>query len=226
MLGASPVNGRRSVARDSSSINVLLVIPGPALRSGLRQILARENDAIRVDEALTPGGAVASAEGCPPDVVLVDAQIEDNGAFTLCRRLVALRPEIPVIVLTALDWDFVLAESWKAGAAGLLMKDVDESEYMHAVRRAADGKRLFTPEERRRIRSWEHAVGWRLAALTRREWDVLRLIARGKTNHELSEELVVTLKTVEKHVGSVLSKLGVRFRTELVAFLLEHHLEI
>lgn len=227
MPRASPgVKEPRSGAEGSSSIRVLLGIPGPALRTGLRQILVKEDGVACVDEALTLDEAVALAEQHPPDVVLVDAQIEDNGAFSLCRRLVALRPDIPVILLTALDWDSVLAESWKAGATGLVMKDIDETEYIRVVRRAAGGERLFTPEERRRIRAWEHAVGWRLAALTGREWDVLRLIARGKTNQELSEELVVTLKTVEKHVGSILYKLGVRFRAELLAFLLEHHLEL
>lgn len=210
----------------SSEIKVLLVLPGPGLRSGIRQLLINNDHQLSVDEATTPDEALASFGRGAPDVALLDAQMPANGGFALCRQLVELRPELPVLLLTALDWDSVLTESWKAGAVGVLTKDADADALVQAVRQAAEGRRLFTSEQRRKIRIWEHAVGGRLAALTVREWDVLRLIAKGKTNREICEELVLSPKTIEKHVSSILSKSGLRFRTELVAFLLEHHLEI
>lgn len=214
------------VRKSGPPVKALLVIPGPALASGLRQIVEGSGHPIGIEVAANADDALALVGRAPPDVVLLDAQLPDHGGFVLCRRLIALRPQLAVLLLTSLDWDFVLAESWKAGAVGVLSKDAGVDDYVDAITHAASGARLFTAEQRLNIRAWEQAVGWTLDALTGREWDIVRLMAKGRSNQDISDQLVITVKTVEKHVSSILSKVGVRSRAELLVFLLEHHLEV
>jgi DNA-binding NarL/FixJ family response regulator len=122
------------------------------------------------------------------------------------------------------DWDVYLAAAKGAGAGGFLLHSTPLPDLVRQIRRAGPGSR-FTPEQEQRVLAWNRDVGERLGLLQPRERDVLRQVARGKTNRQIAEELHVSPHTVEKHVGSLLRKLGVSSRTALLAFILTHHLQ-
>ena len=208
----------------ASSIQILLVFPSEVFRSGLRQAIEAQLPAILVEASNADEARAATADAAP-DVALVNAQLLELGAFRLCRELCAAWPELPIILVTSLDQDIVLAEAWRSGAWGLLPTDSCNDRFTEAIKQALAGRRLYTPEQREKIRAWERGVTRGLRSLSDRQWEVLRLIAKGLTNRQISEELVVSPKTAEKHVSAALVKLGVRSRSELMAFLLNHHIE-
>ena len=206
------------------SIRVLLVDDHALARTGFRMVLDTEPDIEVVGEAATGRQAIHSARRLAPDVVLMDVRMPELDGIAATREIAGDRVSAPrVLILTTFDLDEYVYDALRAGASGFLLKDVTAERLFDAVRVIAAGEALLAPAVTRRLisefalrpePSVPAAVG--LAALTPRETQVLRLVAEGLSNAEIATRLVVTDETVKTHVSRVLSKLGLRDRTQAV----------
>jgi DNA-binding NarL/FixJ family response regulator len=202
-------------------IRVLVVDDDPLVRTGLRTLLELEPDLAIVGEAADGDEAIRQNLALEPDVVLMDVRMPGMGGIEATERLVARDPHRPrVLVLTTFEQDEFVFGALRAGASGFLLKRVDPDELVAAVRFAARGDSLLFPRRTRAL--VERHLGpevdpgqaARVASLTARELDVLRLVAAGHSNAEIASELVVASETVKTHVANVLLKLGARDRTQ------------
>jgi DNA-binding NarL/FixJ family response regulator len=201
-------------------IRVLTADDQPLIRNALRTILEREPDVEVVAEAVDGDEAIAATRRHRPDVVLMDIRMPGRDGIEATRALVE-EPEPPkVLMLTTFDLDEYVHACLRAGASGFLLKDTQPAGIVAAVRAAHAGDATLSPTVTRRlIASYVQAPapGATLpAALTEREVDVLRAIARGLSNAEVARELYVGETTVKTHVTSILTKLGVRDRLQAV----------
>ncbi len=204
-------------------IRVLVVDDQTLVRGALRMLLDAQPDLSVVGEAGDGAQAVAACEKVRPDVVVMDIRMPRLDGVEATRRIVALESAHPprVLVLTTFDLDEYVYAALRAGAAGFMLKDARPEELVGAVRAIAAGDSLLAPSVTRRlIETFVRRLGpsepsrRRLAELTARELDVLRLVARGLSNAEIATELVLGENTVKSHVGHILDKLGLRNRVE------------
>jgi DNA-binding NarL/FixJ family response regulator len=207
-------------------IRVLLVDDQALVRAGFRMILKAEPGVEVVGEAGDGAEAVKLAGTLAPDVVLMDVRMPGVDGIEATQRIAGRSPDGPaVLVLTTFDLDAYVYEALRAGASGFLLKDAPEEQLLTAIRVVADGGSMFAPTVTRRL--VERYVGARsdpppgLSELTAREADVLRLVARGLSNAEIAEQLVVSQHTVKTHVAHVLGKLGLRDRVQAVVLAYE-----
>ena len=204
-------------------IRVVLADDQPLIRSALRALLEDVEDFTVVDEAADGADAVRAVVRHRPDVAVLDIRMPRLDGLAATRRIRAEAPGTAVIMLTTYDLDEYVFEAVRAGAAGFLLKDGDADELVRAIRAAVRGDALMSPAALRRLmaeftRAPEpdpEAVRL-VATLTEREREVLEQMATGLSNDEIASELVVSLATVKTHVGNVLTKLGVRDRTQAV----------
>jgi DNA-binding NarL/FixJ family response regulator len=206
---------------------VLLADDQSLVRDGFRSILEREEDVVVVGEAGDGAEAVAAARRTRPDLVLMDLRMPRLDGLTATRQVLS-QPEPPrVLVLTTYDTDENLVEALRAGASGFLLKDVRAAQLLHAVRTVAAGDELFAPAILRRLVSsyvQTHrpaAASARLQVLSPREREVSTLIARGMSNAEIADALVLSEATVKTHVTRILGKLGARDRVQVVVLAYE-----
>lgn len=211
----------------SPVIRVLVADDQELVRAGFRVILETEGDIEVVAEAPDGEEAVRQAALVRPDVVLMDVRMPVLDGLAATERILA-RPDPPtVVVLTTFDRTEYVYRALRAGAAGFLLKDAPPSRLLAAVRAAATGDSLIEPSiTRRLVEQYAEAtpdpgVPERLRALTDRELDVLRLLARGLSNAEVAAEMVVAETTVKTHVARLLAKLEVRDRVQAVVLAYE-----
>lgn len=205
-------------------VRVVLVDDQELIRAGFRMILSVEPGLEVVGEAGDGAAAVATVAELRPDVVLMDVQMPGTDGITATEAIVAAHDDVAVLILTTFDDDDYLFSSLRAGATGFLLKNCPPDDLVAAIHQAAQGHALLAPEVTRRViaRSTdraartEHQPDPRLAELTDRERDVLVAMARGLSNAEIADELVVGAATVKSHVSHVLTKLGVRDRVQAV----------
>jgi DNA-binding NarL/FixJ family response regulator len=208
-------------------IRVLLADDQSLVRAGFRMILGAEPGIEVVGEAADGAEVVAIARETLPDVVLMDIRMPEVDGIEATRRLRARDEDGPaVLVLTTFDLDAYVYEALRAGASGFLLKDAPEDQLVAGIRIVADGGSLFAPAVTRRL--IERFAGEQarpeppsLEELTAREREILGLVARGLSNAEIAEELVVSQHTVKTHVAHVLSKLGLRDRVQAVVLAYE-----
>jgi len=212
-------------------IRVLVVDDQAMVRQGFAALLAAQPDLLVVGDAADGAQAVAAAREHDPDVVLMDIRMPVLDGIEATRRILAggsgaTRPR--VLMLTTFDLDDYVFEALRAGASGFLLKDAPAAELVGAVRVVAAGEGLLAPSVTRRLieqfaarprPNRTHPA--RLATLTPRETEVLRLIARGQSNAEIAATLVVAEQTVKTHVGRVLAKLDLRDRAQAVVLAYE-----
>lgn len=197
------------------------------VRAGFRMILEGEPDMLVVGEASDGLEALDLARKRAPDVVLLDIRMPAMDGLTAARRIIA-ETECRVLLLTTFDADEYVFEGLRAGASGFLLKDTPPEQLCWAVRTIAGGNALIDPVVTHRL-ILRFAAAARstgdtppeLAELTPRELDVLRLIARGRSNAEIASDLVVEESTVKSHVGRILTKLGLRDRVQAVVLAYE-----
>jgi DNA-binding NarL/FixJ family response regulator len=207
-------------------IRVLLVDDQQLVRQGLRLLLEIEADIQVAGQAADGCEALAQVEALRPDVVLMDVRMPVMDGVAATRELAARYPEIGVIILTTFEDDETVFEGLKAGARGYLLKDISSEEMAEAVRKVAAGEALLQPRITRKVLAEfsrlagvaENASPARALAepLTGREQEVLRDLARGLSNREIAEALVITEGTVKNHVSNLFAKLEVRDRTQAV----------
>ena len=209
------------------SVRVLVADDQDLVRAGLCGIVGTAGDLEVVGEAATGRAAVELAGRLEPDVVLMDVRMPDLDGIEATTRITATgRPR--VLILTTFDLDEYVYAALRAGASGFLLKDAPADELVHAVRVVAGGEALLAPSVTRRLIAEFAARPHRdrprptaLNALTPRETDVLRLIARGRSNAEIASDLVVAEQTVKTHIGRILGKLALRDRAQAVVFAYE-----
>lgn len=205
-------------------IRVVVVDDQGMMRAGLRLLLENEEDISVVAEA-ADGVAGLDAIGLhAPDVALVDIRMPELDGIALTRALVAAGARTRVLVLTTFDLDEYVFDALRAGASGFVLKDAPAEELLRGVRTlAADGALLDPAVTRRVVERFatlpprpERPGHGALARLSPREAEVLQLVARGLSNGEIAERLVLSEATVKSHVSSILSKLDARDRVQLV----------
>jgi DNA-binding NarL/FixJ family response regulator len=214
----------------SGLVRVLLADDQALVRSGLRLILEAQDDVEVVGEAEDGAAAVRLARELHPDVVLMDLRMPGTDGLEATRQVVSLplEPAPRVVVLTTFDRDRNVYDAMRAGAVGFLTKDVARGQLVDAVRVAARGEAMLAPTVTRRL--IEEFVSRprpgperpaQLEALTDREVDVLRLVARGLSNAEVAEQLFLGEATVKTHLNRLLTKLGLTNRTQAVVLAYE-----
>jgi DNA-binding NarL/FixJ family response regulator len=208
------------------TIRILLVDDQPLLRTGFRMILSAEPDFAVVGEAAEGASAVEAARRLNPDVVLMDIRMPGMDGIAATRALAGPGVEDPmkVLILTTFGLDEYVVEALRAGASGFLLKDSPPEELIEAIKIVAAGDALLAPSITRRLLDRvasrlppanENAIP-ALEELTDREMEVLKLVARGLSNAEIAEKLVVGETTVKTHVSRVLAKLDLRDRVQAV----------
>jgi DNA-binding NarL/FixJ family response regulator len=208
-------------------IKVLLADDQSLVRAGFRMILTSEPDLDVVGEAADGQETVALAASLRPDVVLMDVRMPGIDGIEATRQLMHSDAPPRVVVLTTFDLDEYVYEALRAGASAFMLKDAPEQQLLAAIRVAADGGSLFAPSVTQRLIERFAGTGSSSAArrqlddLTARELEVLRLVARGSSNAEIAEVLVVSHHTVKAHVASILRKLGLRDRVQAVVLAYE-----
>ena len=206
----------------SKTIRVLVADDQTLVRTGFRVILEAEGDIEVVAEADTGVEAIRQAQLTKPDVILMDIRMPELDGLSATEEILR-HPDPPtIVVLTTFDQNEYVYRALRAGAAGFLLKDAPSTRLIAAVRAAATGDSLIEPSITQRLveRFFEPApkagLPQKLAVLTGRELEVLRLIARGLSNAEIAAELVVAETTVKTHVARILTKLGLRDRVQAV----------
>ncbi|MFD1369693.1 response regulator transcription factor [Actinoplanes sichuanensis] len=213
-------------------MRVVLADDQELFRAGFAAILAAETDIEVVGEAADGAAAVRAAVRLAPDLVLMDMRMPvlDGVAAT---RQVCERTTARVLALTMYDTDDYLYAALRAGAGGFLLKDARRAELVRAVRVVAAGEALLSPAVTRRVIGElrrhgrpDPAAAARLAALTARETDVLRLVAAGRSNAEIAAARRLSEHTVKTHMGNLLAKLHLRDRAQAVVFAYESGLVV
>ncbi|WP_053706841.1 response regulator [Streptomyces sp. WM6373] len=197
------------------TIRLLLADDHPVVRAGLRAVLDTEADFAVVAEAATAERAVELAACEPVDVVLMDLQFGPGMHGSEATALITARPGAPrVLVLTTYDTDADILAAVEAGASGYLLKDAPPEELAAAVRTAAAGQSALAPAVALRLMDRMRTPA---EALTKRELEVLQLVADGLSNQQISNRLFLSQATVKSHLVHVYAKLGVESRTAAVA---------
>jgi DNA-binding NarL/FixJ family response regulator len=213
------------------SIRLLIVDDQELVRTGFRLFLETQDDLEVVGEAGDGQQAIERARELRPDVILMDIRMPRMDGVEATARLTSAGIEPPprVLVLTTFDLDEYVFGALRAGAAGLLLKDAPRERLIEAIRVVHGGDALLSPSiTRRLIENFAARTDppqpppSLLGQLTPREREVLALVARGLSNGEIAERLVITEATVKSHVGSLLMKLGLRDRVQAVVFAYEH----
>jgi DNA-binding NarL/FixJ family response regulator len=204
-------------------IRVLVVDDQELVRAGFSVILTAADGITVVAEAADGAAAVAQAAAEQPDVILMDIRMPGMDGIEATRLITQAKPAPKVVMLTTFDLDDYVYAALRAGASGFLLKDSPRADLINAVRIAASGDALLAPSVTRRLievfarRPPEMSPEpSRLASVSAREREVLMLLARGRSNAEIAAALFVSEATVKTHVGSVLSKLGLRDRVQAV----------
>jgi DNA-binding NarL/FixJ family response regulator len=210
------------------SINVLIVDDQAMVRAGLHMILEAENDIRVVGEAEDGAKAVAATHKLKPDVVLMDIQMPVLNGLEAARQITQTpRNTCRVLILTTFERDDYVFEALRAGASGFILKNAPPEDLIQAVRVIAEGNALLAPSVTRRIihefaqRTPRKDLKDKLSSLTEREVEVLRLIARGRTNSEIAVELFVGETTVKTHISNLFTKLDFRDRVQAVVYAYE-----
>ena len=205
-------------------ISVLIADDQAIVRDGLRMILEAQEDVEVVGEAADGLDVLQLVPELEPDVVLMDIRMPKLDGIAATRRLVDRSDPAPrVLVLTTFGEDDNVYEAMRAGASGFLLKDAERRHLLHAVRVVAAGDELLDPTITRRLIEElaqkpprVDGVPKELEELSERELEVMTLVARGLSNVEIADELVVSGPTVKSHVASILRKLGLRDRVQIV----------
>jgi len=204
-------------------VRVMLVDDHDVVREGLRALIQKRAEFSLVAEAASLASAIEGARRSTPDVIIMDVRLPDGSGIEACREIRAQLPDTKVLMLTSYADEEAVLASIMAGASGYLLKQTRSQELIDAVERVARGESLLDPSVTTRIlerlRSGSGAKDDELSLLSEQELKILDLIADGKTNKEIAQDVFLSDKTVKNYVSSILSKLNLRRRSEAAAFI-------
>lgn len=210
------------------SIRVVIADDQAMVRAGFRSLLNEESDIDVVGEAADGEQAVAAVRRFAPDVALLDIRMPNVDGLEATRRIVENGSATRILILTTFDLDDYVYEGLRAGASGFLLKEASPEQLIAAIHVVTEGEAVLAPSVTRRVVEafarlpvrrdhLEEALG----ILTAREREVLKLLAKGRSNAEIAQELVVSAATAKTHVRHVLAKLDLRDRVQAVVFAYE-----
>ncbi|HET8913481.1 MAG TPA: response regulator transcription factor [Ktedonobacteraceae bacterium] len=218
-------------------LRILLADDHDILRQGLKLLLGLQPDLEVIGEARTGQEAVASAEELQPDVVLLDISMPKMDGFEACRLIRERQPDTYILILTMHESEEYFLQALRMGASGYIIKKAAPTDLITAVRTVAQGEAFLYPGlAKALVRAYvnqpnpsnnqreKSSLAHELEILTPREMEVLRLVAEGKTNQEIADLLVLSIKTIQAHRANVMEKLGLQNVTHLVRFAIQHGL--
>lgn len=205
---------------DAEPVTIVLVDDHGILRQGLRSVLERDPQLRVVGEAASSEEAMAVVSRTRPQIVLLDLKLStssDTEGLALCQRLTSTYPDVAVLVLTTFLEDQLVVRAIQNGASGYVVKDVDTSELVRAIRAVSRGESAFDSRSAAAmVRSLSSRSPVASKQLTEREREVLSLLARGLSNREIGHRLYISETTAKFHVGNIMRKLEVSRRAEAV----------
>ncbi|HMN11079.1 MAG TPA: response regulator transcription factor [Bellilinea sp.] len=216
----------------NESIRIIIADDQELFRDSLKSLLESEPDLCVVGEAANGEEAIKAAVIHQPDVVLMDLRMPVMDGVTATKRILASLSSVKIIVLTTFDDDDAVFDGLRAGAIGYLLKDITPDQLFEAIRSAKRGEYFLLPsitakvmaEFNRLDRTHKKPEESLLAQISTREMEVLRLMAKGANNKEISEQLFISEGTVKNHITSILGKLNARDRIQAVIVAREHGL--
>ncbi|MCH8311005.1 MAG: response regulator transcription factor [Chloroflexi bacterium] len=213
----------------TNRIRLMVVDDHEVVRTGLKAILEPESDIDVVGEAGSAQEAARMADTFEPDVILMDVRMEGMNGIEACRIIKSAHPSINVLMLTSFAEDEAVTSAIMAGASGFLLKNVNRADLLKAIRAVSQGQSLLDPAVTKSVMDrfaglLESEHDRALDAISSREREVLGLIARGMTNRQIAEELVISENTARNHVSRILDKLGLARRSEAAVFAAQHGL--
>jgi len=202
-------------------IRVLIADDHPLFREGMHGLLDSVAETEVVGEATTGAEAIAQAKALQPDVILMDIKMPGINGIAATREIVAASPHISILMVTMLEDDESVFAAMRAGARGYVLKGANQAEILRAIRAVASGEAIFGPGIAKRVLGYFSAARTTVPSrvfpeLSERERELLALIARGRSNQEIADQLGLTLKTVRNHVSNIFSKLQVADRAQAV----------
>jgi len=227
------------VQTKAGKIRVLVVDDHAIVRDGIQSLLATEPDIECVGEAANGAEAVSKAQILHPDVILMDLVMPEMDGIEAIHQIMAFQPEARILVLTSFTADDMVFPAIKAGALGYLLKDTGSDDLMRAIHQVYRGEASLHPKIARMVlqeismvkttQNMEHQPHLpgqpaMVDPLTERELEVLKLVARGRTNREIADQLIVAEGTVRTHVSNILDKLHLASRTQATLYALREGL--
>jgi len=203
------------------TIQVLIADDHPLFRHGIREFLNLSTDIQVVGEAASGEEAIAQAEALHPDVILMDVNMPGLNGIEATRRILHDSPHIRILVVTMFEDDATVFAAMRAGARGYVLKDAEKENILRAIQAVGKGEAIFSPTIATRLIDFFTTQASALPreifpSLTEREREILLLIARGRSNTEISRELSLSPKTVYNYVSNILSKLQVADRAQAI----------
>ncbi|MCC6260690.1 MAG: response regulator transcription factor [Anaerolineales bacterium] len=195
-------------------ITVLLADDHSIARNGIRNMLEQTGDITVIGEAQNGKEALRLVAKLKPQVLLLDLVMPGPRPAEIEEAVRTKHPETSTLVLTSHDRDAYLADMIHAGASGYLNKNITAERLIGAIRRAAKGEILFDEEQYLRAEEWQKSIGEKLAQLTKREIEIMKLLSKGLDNKTLAAALGISSKTVAFHITNILTKLQVKSRQE------------
>lgn len=202
-------------------IRILIADDHPLFREGLRGLLDSVEDTEVVGEATTGAEAIKEAATLQPDVILMDIKMPGINGIAATRQILASSPHISILMVTMLEEDEAIFAAMRAGARGYVLKGANQAEMLRALRAVANGEAIFSQGIAQRLLGFFSAARSSIPApvfpeLSARERELLTLMAQGRTNQEIADQLGLTLKTVQNHVSNIFGKLQVVDRAQAV----------
>lgn len=201
-------------------VQVLLADDHTLFRSGMQALLSLFPDIQVVGEASTGEEAISKSEVLQPDIILMDIQMPGVNGIEATRRIAHASPNVGIIIVTMFEDDDSVFSAMRAGARGYILKEADKAEVLRAIRAVASGEAIFSPAIARRMVHFfsrpQPAPVQTFPELTKREREILDLIARGENNTSISQHLVLSPHTVRNHISNIFSKLQIADRAEAI----------
>lgn len=207
----------------TDKIKVLIVDDHQVVRQGLRTFLELQGDILVIGEAEDGGTAVEMARQLDPDVILMDLVMPRMDGIEATRQVKSLETDVKIIALTSFTEDEKVFPAIQAGASSYLLKDVSPDDLVDAIRAAHRGEARLHPDVLQKLMEQVASQGTpqrepHVESLTERELEVVRLVAQGRNNHEIAQELVISEKTVKTHISNILGKVHLEDRTQLAIY--------